>query len=429
MFCENTHMWIGIDDTDSTTGGCTTYIAQILIQQLSKNGYTLTGYPQLVRLNPNIPWKTRGNGAVALHIQTTTTSSNNTTTHYDKIQEIIENIIENHAHLDDPKTNPGYVITPTKLDPHIYEKAVHTILTPQQIIQYLNTKNIPFKGYKNNRGLIGATAALAWPANHDKTYELITYRHKKRWGTPREIDITSVQHMDKTIPSTFDNYDYHNHHNRLTPNSPCPLLYGIRGDNPNDLQKAKQLITSEPIESWLLFETNQGTDNHVQQKNITQVQPYDSVQIKGMVHTKPTTITGGHVIFTLQDHTGTIDCATYEPTKEFRKTILQLEPQDQIDVYGGVRQSPLTVNLEKIQIQKLIKIIEKKENPLCPQCGKHMKSHGKNQGYKCIKCKTKSNTPRLQEKQRILKTGFYEVPVCARRHLSKPLKRMKSQQK
>ena len=35
-----------------------------MIQELSE--FDLVDYPRLVRLNPNVPWKTRGNGAVAL---------------------------------------------------------------------------------------------------------------------------------------------------------------------------------------------------------------------------------------------------------------------------------------------------------------------------------------------------------------------------
>jgi tRNA(Ile2)-agmatinylcytidine synthase len=53
-----------------------------------------------------------------------------------------------------------------------------------------------------------------------------------------------------------------------------------------------------------------------------------------------------------------------------------------------------------------------------------MKSKGTGQGYKCKKCGTKSEKPLIKERKRNIKTGFYEVPVCARRHLSKPLKRM-----
>ena len=97
-----------------------------------------------------------------------------------------------------------------------------------------------------------------------------------------------------------------------------------------------------------------------------------------------------------------------------------------MEVYGGVREQPLTINIEKINIKHLTKIVEKIENPVCPNCGKHMKSKGKDQGYKCKRCGAKSDKPLLQEKQRKIHTGFYEVPVCARRHLSKPLKRIYS---
>jgi tRNA(Ile2)-agmatinylcytidine synthase len=54
-----------------------------------------------------------------------------------------------------------------------------------------------------------------------------------------------------------------------------------------------------------------------------------------------------------------------------------------------------------------------------------MKSKGTGQGFKCKRCGIKSNKPTIKKIKRNIKTGFYEVPICARRHLSKPLKRMK----
>ena len=59
-------MHIGLDDTDSTKGGCTTYLAALLIEALEKFHVEFTDYPSLIRLNPNVPWKTRGNGALCL---------------------------------------------------------------------------------------------------------------------------------------------------------------------------------------------------------------------------------------------------------------------------------------------------------------------------------------------------------------------------
>ena len=61
-------MWIGLDDTDSKDGGCTTFICFQFVYRLYQKGYCLRSYPRLIRLNPQIPWKTRGNGAVAFHI-------------------------------------------------------------------------------------------------------------------------------------------------------------------------------------------------------------------------------------------------------------------------------------------------------------------------------------------------------------------------
>src|ERR1700704_2607003 len=58
---------IGVDDTDSLRGMCTTFLATELVRDLTKT-WDLIGFPRLVRLNPNIPWKTRGNGAICVRI-------------------------------------------------------------------------------------------------------------------------------------------------------------------------------------------------------------------------------------------------------------------------------------------------------------------------------------------------------------------------
>jgi tRNA(Ile2)-agmatinylcytidine synthase len=68
-------------------------------------------------------------------------------------------------------------------------------------------------------------------------------------------------------------------------------------------------------------------------------------------------------------------------------------------------------------------------NPRCPRCGKNMKSIGKGQGYRCRRCKIKDTDVGVKatiiEEKRPIYLGNYEVPICARRHLFKPLKRMK----
>jgi len=438
-------IWIGIDDTDSTQGGCTTHVALEVISKAYDAGFVLLDFPHLVRLNPNVPWKTRGNGALALYLGCGNASDDIvgvygnhrfsiahhvhgslSTEEVGRIQSLVQSVVEELAWFDDGNTNPGIVLFEKQPPYDIYKNTAHSLVNIEDIITYLKQHAFWFSQYKNSRGLIGATAAVAWKPTHDHTFELITYRERKNWGTPRKVGDASVQHMDKNTKTTFDNYDYENHHNRLVPSSPCPLLYGIRGDEDKELQAAMQMISSEPIAGWLLFQTNQGTDDHLQTCLINQVQPYHSVQVKGRVDTCPRTITGGHVLFSLRDSTGIIDCAAYEPTKQFRNTIRQLLAGDTIVVCGGVREKPLTINIEKIQIINLVEQQIKRENPVCPSCGKHMKSKGTGQGFKCVNCKTISNEPVIEKKKRQLLETWYEVPVCARRHLSKPLKRIKN---
>ncbi len=416
-------------------------MVRTILQKIIQN-YEIIGYPRLVRLNPNIPWKTRGNGALCIHIgkpggkirrkigeingQEIYCSSIFTkeldSTEQTELFMIVKETVDTQARIDDENTNPGYVLLLKKPDYVLYQKAVTSIVTLEEVQNILQYQQARFKGYKNSRGLIGATAAVSWEPR-DRTFELITYRPSERWGKKRQIDSRSVQLLDADCPGTFDNYDVKNHHNRIAPNSPCPILYGIRGNDAEELVIASTRIHSEPIDSWLLFETNQGTDDHLQRKQIAQIHPFESVIVEGSVIENPFTIQGGHVLFTLKDQTGTIPCAAYEPTKEFRHIIRELNAGDIVEVYGGVREYPQAINLEKIYIKHLTPVKIKLENPVCPSCHKHMKSKGMKQGYKCIKCKTTSNDPIIQQKKRTITLGFYEVPVCARRHLSKPLKR------
>jgi tRNA(Ile2)-agmatinylcytidine synthase len=345
------------------------------------------------------------------------------------VKDTVEMIIDEYAYLKDTNTNPGFVIISKKPSRLIYCKAVTQVVALDEILNILDTLHAGYQGYKNQRGLIGATSAIAWKPTNDTTFELITYRNKKKWGTPRTINPQTVQEMDQKFPSTFDSYDYDNAHNRIVPNSPCPILYGIRGDHADDLPLAMSMIQSESVESWLIFQTNQGTDDHIQQKTIAEIQPYESVIVQGKIIQTPHTIQGGHVIFKLQDSTGGIDCAAYEPTKQFRQIIRALTPGDIVSVMGGVREQPLTINLEKINIIHLVDRVEKLGNPVCPDCGKHMKSRGHHLGFKCRRCGTTQQKPITRIQPRKISVGWYETPVCARRHLSKPLKRMKNVKK
>jgi len=95
-------MHIGIDDTDSPRMGCTTYIAAILVEKLHELGVSFVDYPNLVRLNPNVPWKTRGNGALCLRLRCDERLK-------EEIVDQVIDVIEAYSDMDYVGTEPGAV--------------------------------------------------------------------------------------------------------------------------------------------------------------------------------------------------------------------------------------------------------------------------------------------------------------------------------
>ena len=416
-------MIIGIDDTDSRSdGGCTTYIAAVLVEKLKKYG-DLVDYPLLIRLNPNIRYKTRGNGAVAINIEIDGASE------ADEVKEVVLDEVRAQSKLSDENTNPGVVfLDDTSPDMRnnlesFSRRAMQDILLIKDAKDLINMYGIDSCGFKNGRGLIGALAAAAVASNGipDYTFELITYRMPARTGTPREVDAGSIRDADlRTYPRTWDTVDIANNAVVCVPHGCDPVLFGIRGEVDGVIDAAGH-IRSEQVERAVLFKTNQGTDMHLMRSTIDRTCGGRSYIIEGVVSSAPRTIHGGHVIFEIIDpQSGSmIDCAAFEPTKNFRGIIRQLAEGDRIVVCGSVDGG--TVHLEKIKIEHLTALYETK-NPVCA-CGRRMKSAGVGQGYRCKRCKTASLVPDRVPIKRSLDCGWYEVPPSARRHIAKPLVR------
>ena len=92
---------VGLDDTDSTQGKCTTHAAyRITDYLLNTKSIEFVDYPLLIRLNPNIPWKTRGNGAVCLRFRTSY--------HEDVLERIMD--LVHKENLVATGANPGIAI-------------------------------------------------------------------------------------------------------------------------------------------------------------------------------------------------------------------------------------------------------------------------------------------------------------------------------
>ncbi|MDI9645763.1 MAG: tRNA(Ile)(2)-agmatinylcytidine synthase [Archaeoglobales archaeon] len=409
-------IWVGIDDTDSREGMCTTYLATIAMERIEERGDRIVGLPRLVRLNPTVPFKTRGNGAVSFLVETNDVS---------EVLEIVREVIEELAMLKDANTHPGAVFVSEDLAiklSYFADKAMKDLVTIDEALFIIGKYFIPHLKFKKGRGLIGALAAIGAELN-DFVLELLTYRYPERFGTQRICNLEDFFEVDYVFyPKIFDTVDWCNNVVVALPGTPCPVLYGLRGENLESLYEAMKMIRSEPIDKFRVFITNHGTDMHIiDEKDVKELKNYRSYRLTGVVATEPYDIIGGHVFFEIETRFGLVKCAAFEPTKQLRNVIRKLKRGDLLEVYGSMKKD--TLNLEKLNIVKLAEI-KLEYNPKCPKCGKRMESAGRGQGYRCRSCKTKSFEKEILNVKRDIEEGFYEVPPSARRHLTKPLVRL-----
>ncbi len=329
---------IGIDDTDSRDGMCTTYLAFKITQFLIEKHIRILDYPRLIRLNPNIPWKTRGNGAICIRIEDA-----------DIINDIIK-LIDRYSRVG-RNSNPGLVVYRGDIDDDLAKfarRALHELIPRREAYKLALKHNakVYFKG--NGQGIVGALAAIGSILD-DYTFELIVYRHN---NSSRIISKDKVKKMDKeTFPLTFNNYDYKHDRVLITPHGPDPVFLGIRGEDPNILLKAFDMLELEEFEGYMIFKSNQGTNAHLNFR-LDALKPYSSGYIEGIIDEKPYAIKGGHTFFKVDGKL----CAVYEPTG-LSNIAQQLREGDKVRVGGGVRKAsknhPRVLNVEYMQILEL----------------------------------------------------------------------------
>jgi tRNA(Ile2)-agmatinylcytidine synthase len=401
-----------------------------MVEELEKIGCSFVDYPLLIRLNPNVPWKTRGNGALCLRIE------------YEKnlelqIKDRVRQLVEKYSDLGWKGTDPGVVFLkipeiPSELR-EFAARAEKELVAVDEALFLIRKFEAEYLSYNTQLGLVGALAAVGETLSGDYTYELIAYREPENIGKARQIVAKSIFKMDEILkPYTFNNVDYEKRRIVITPRGPDPILFGVRGESPQVVKEAFKMIKSlEEVERWMIFRSNQGTDAHLKRiSKIREARPTTSVVVSGAISRRPEIVPIRHVVFQIQDETGEIDCIAYEPTGALRKIAQKLMLGDQVEVYGAVKKKNLgsnenlTLNLEKIDVLELAAITHLR-NPKCPNCRKTLKSMGKNQGFRCEKCKTRfSKLEKSCFKEiRGLNEGLYVTSTRSQRHLTKPLRR------
>ncbi|MDC0193716.1 tRNA(Ile)(2)-agmatinylcytidine synthase [Candidatus Nitrosopelagicus sp.] len=419
---ESQVMYIGFDDTDSPKGMCTTYLAYKMVNSLKKEKVIFLDFPNLIRFNPNIPWKTRGNGAVGLTISTDNPQ---------KIKRMIKKLVKTYSDTKNG-ANPGLVFFEKKDIPNDFfqfsSKALWKLIHRADAKKFILKHNLDSFHLGNGQGLVGAIGVIGYKF-FDQTYELLSYRNRSKFGTKRKIDHTKVKEMqEKTFPQTFNNYDKEKGRVLITPHGPDPVFYGIRGEDPSSLISASKLIKPEErLHGYLIFKSNQGTGDHLKNKiTLENFEPYTSGTITGIVSSVPSVMKGGHVFFSIRSGNDIFRCAVYKPTK-ITNIARNLIIGDRIQIGGGVRKATKTfqrlVNIEFINVLELKKKFQS-INPVCKRCQKRMKSKGKNQGYQCVKCGRKSKNKQVIKLPRLISKTLYIPTVSAHRHLTRPRQRL-----
>ncbi|MGV7226588.1 MAG: TiaS agmantine-binding domain-containing protein [Nitrosopumilus sp.] len=413
---------VGFDDTDSPKGMCTTFLAYKIVDLLQKQKTEFLDFPRLIRFNPNIPWKTRGNGAVSFRIKTKNPS---------KIKNQIKNLVSKYSDTKNG-ANPGLVFFENDSIPTEFNKfsklALWQLINRNNAKKFAKDNNLEIYYQGNGQGLIGAIGAIGYDFN-DHTLELLSYRKKSKFGKERKISTNSVKNMqEKTSPNTFNSFDTKRGRVLITPHGPDPVFYGVRGENVDSLVTATKILeTDEKLDGYMIFKSNQGTGDHLKNElTFENMKPYASGKITGIVSNVPKIAKGGHVFFKITSNGHEFWCAVYKPTG-ITTIASNLLKGDKIRVGGGVRKAsknfPRIINLEFLDVLSLEKhtILT---NPECKKCHKKMKSKGKNQGFQCIRCGKKTTKKITTVISRKIKKQLYLPKISAHRHLSRPLQRI-----
>ncbi|MFB6107992.1 MAG: DUF1743 domain-containing protein [Haloplanus sp.] len=407
---------VGLDDTDSRDRGmCTTYVATRLAAAIEAAGGSVSER-LLVRLNPAVEHKTRGNAALAVETDLDPGTA----------FDLACAEVDRFAEVADPRTSPGVVVAGDVPDAvaDFSRRALHELVTVSEAVALADDAGYRHRGWAGGRGRIGALAAVGAPdAFETWTYEHLSYRELDRCGTPREVASDSVfAAADEGYPEAWDTVDRVEGEAVCVPAAPGPILHGIRGDDPETVRSVAAAIESEPVDRAATFRTNQGTDAHLRPGTVGSLRDDRAYRVDGVVATAPETRAGGHVFLTLRggadaDADADLPCVAFEPTKRFRDRVRALRPGDRVTVCGEVGDG--TLKLEKFAVRDLVRT--EPAVPTCPECERSMESAGRGQGYRCRDCGTSAPGTVDRPVDRALEPGWYEVPPCARRHVAKPL--------
>lgn len=344
---------LGVDDTDSRFGHCTTHLGYLIASELDRLGFTIPAYPRLVRLNPNIPFKTRGNAAVCVEFEAGSHSGR------DEAFAVAERLLLEEADVENG-ANSALVLAEVGGDlsffAETYVRAIGGVVNYRGVLRKLEEGGYRKRILGNGMGAVGAASSVGFAGSEgDHTFELIAYRRPEYCGTPRRVDRDSVRRMEfATFPRTFSSFDHESGRMLVCPTGPDPVLVGVRGESPRAILDAfGRLELGEEALGYMVYATNQCTDAHLGSRLELPLKAYHAGWIEGSVE-RVSALRGSHMAIALGAGGSTVDCMVYEPSGDLRRMVRLLRPGDRAVVYGGVRRAssknPAVVNVEKLEV-------------------------------------------------------------------------------
>ena len=369
-------MWLGLDDTDSLDGGCTTYTFYKLLKDLPCEYKE----PRLTRLWPFAARRTRGNAALSVELDCDDSIVDWLDEYWNKhIVPLKGKTGESqHSTRKQYPSDPGMVLFKEQPDETHYWNAVRKEAT------YIEG------GHQwGGNGRIGAAASCAWKGDN-ATWEGIGWSKEKTEIS--ELALTQVE----SIEGTFLCRDPRTKRGLLSPRGNSPVAFGVRATSKSVAEEAtKIIIDGHPnIDSHLIFKTNQATGDHIENTGICKIEDVSKLK-------------GGHVI--INDK-----LLCFADSGKMNTLCQSLEIGDEIEYLG--------LEFENKTHLEAIKIVNatEKTRPIC-NCGTRMKSLGKGQGSRCPRCKSKTDTKFIYSKRENMPQGWVQPPYDKRRHLAKDL--------
>ncbi len=274
------YLMIGIDDTDWEGGGCTTYVMYSFVKYLIKDDSinNVVGLPRLTRLNPYVPFKTRGNASLSIIIHVA--SEDEVANYIELMESLIDQMVKRVG-----KTSPGiaYMVINdlSNINERLlwfYRKSVRDVVTLDLARKVADKVNAKLVG---GRGVIGGALASLGFIPIDATFEFIAYRpedEERPIIEPNDVRLWD----DTTSHFTFLNI-YDNQVLIEPPHGPDPVLFGVRGgDSPyHVLAMGNYLANKYNAIGWIIYITNQGTNDH--RSRMSEFIPYRNVDLVGTI--------------------------------------------------------------------------------------------------------------------------------------------------